>query len=101
MLDKYWSRLVSSWTDFDTYEIPEQPLGSPFVSSLPEIGLAIVNLDWIDCYDTIGHFPGWLPLRAIAYLATMILPRPLYSFRKRIGTRTIVIARKEQLANCN
>jgi SAM-dependent methyltransferase len=95
LLEKYWSRLISAWTDFDSYEIPEQPLGSSLVSSLPNIGLASVKMDWIDCYDTISHYPSWLPLRAIAYLATMFLPRPPYSLRQKIGTRIIVIARKE------
>ncbi len=97
VLEKYWSRLISAWTDFDSYEIPEQPLGSSFVKSFSHVGFDVVHQDWIDCYDTISHFPSWLPLRAVAYLTTMILPRPPYAFRKKVGTRTIVIARKKSI----
>ncbi len=94
ILEKYWRRIIGAWTDYDTYDIAEQPLGEAFVSGFRHLGLDVVLYDRIDCYDTISHYPNWLLLRLIAYTATTCLPRPPRGLRKRFGTRSIVIARK-------
>jgi SAM-dependent methyltransferase len=94
VLDKFWSSLIRTWTDFDSYDIPEQPLGSAFVYSLRNVGLDVLLFDWIDCYDTFSHFPGWLPLRAVSYIAASFLPRPPRGMRRRTGTRAVIVATK-------
>jgi len=94
LLEGYWKMLIAAHTDFAKYDIPEDELGEIFVSEINAVGLEMILFDWIDCYDTISHFPSWFPLRAIAYAATVCLPRlPLY-LRRKLGTRTLVITKK-------
>jgi len=102
ILERYWSRLITRWTDFDSYDIPEQHLGDSFIADLSSTGISTVLFDWIDCYDTISHFPSWLPLRLAAYVATACLPRPPRRLRRWISTRAIVIATKpDGVAKCS
>lgn len=94
LFEGYWRTLAKAFTDFDSYEIPEQELGDDLGNTMNEVGLEVCLRDWIDCYDTISRFPSWLPLKAVAYAATVVLPRPPLRLRRRCGIRALVIARK-------
>lgn len=93
ILRRWWERLIHRYTDFDRYNIPEQEVQGSLRDELSSAGLAPILFDWIDCYDTLSHFPRWMPLRIIAFTATAILPRPPLALRRKTGTRVMVIAR--------
>jgi SAM-dependent methyltransferase len=94
LLYSWWRRLISRFTDFDRYNIPELPIGATIATEVASQGLDLVLCDWIDCSDTLSHYPSWLPLRILAFAATTVLPRPPRRLRRTLGTRTLVIARK-------
>ena len=94
LLSLWWDRLNERWTDFPQYRIPEQDIEDALRSEMLELGHDVVLHDWIDCYDTLSHFPNWLPLRFAAFAATVALPRPPRFLRRKIGTRTLLIMKK-------
>ncbi len=94
VLRLWWDWLIATFSDFSRYDLPEQDLSASLVQEVSELELDVQLLDWIDCYDTLSHFPNWLPLRLIAFAATVLFPRPPGVLRKHFGTRTMLVARK-------
>ncbi len=58
LLDGVWGNLVSRFSDHDKYDIPEQFITPTIQGEMKSVGLEPVVLDWIDCYDTISHYPN-------------------------------------------
>ncbi len=95
VLDGWWSVLVTRFSDHDEYDIPEQRISAQQLSKeLESVGLSIELAEPIDAYDTISHYPFWLPLRATSYVASRVLPRPSQRIREKWGTRIMVVGRK-------
>ncbi len=94
ILNGYWTLLIRLFSDFESYDIPENDLREVIAGELGSAGLETVLYDWLDCYDTISHFPGWWPLRALAYGLTLLFPRPPAALRRKLGTRVVVVGRK-------
>ncbi|HXG00774.1 MAG TPA: class I SAM-dependent methyltransferase [Bacteroidota bacterium] len=93
-LRSWWNRLTARYSDFDEYDIPELPIDDTIAMEVTSQQLEITLVDYLDSYDTISHYPSWLPLRLLSYAATLLLPRPPAGIRKRLGTRIAVVARK-------
>ena len=97
VFEPIWSRLIGRYTEKMSYDIPEDALSAEqLVREMETVGLVTVYYDWIDTYDTISHYPSWIPLKVLNYIARIVLPRPPRSVRMRFGKRIVVIGRKIQ-----
>lgn len=94
LLSRWWDWLIERCTDFPLYHILEQDIEDALLGEMSELGHDVVLHDWIDCYDTMGHFPNWLPLRLVAFAATFALPRLPRCLRRKLGTRTLFVMKK-------
>jgi len=95
VLDPVWNALVRNLTDHDEYGIPEQCLTLDQLSGEMKVsGLAVITGEGIDVFDTICHYPTWLPLRVLAHVAHRTFPRPPQSVRRLFGTRLLVLGKK-------
>ncbi|MFI5135844.1 MAG: methyltransferase domain-containing protein [Chitinophagales bacterium] len=94
MLNRWWTFLISRFSDFDRYEIPEQKINDEIGKEMKEAGFTLEYTEWLDAYDTLSHFPNWKVLSMISYFLTLVLPRPPLPVRKKFGTRVMFIGRK-------
>ncbi|HLX12033.1 MAG TPA: class I SAM-dependent methyltransferase [Bacteroidota bacterium] len=94
-LAKWWETLASRFSDFDSYEIPEQPITADAIhSAMESAGLRDTAVHGIDAYNTFGHYPHWLPLRTVSYALRTLLPAPPESVQLRFGVRLLAIGKK-------
>ncbi|MBI4548797.1 MAG: class I SAM-dependent methyltransferase [Ignavibacteriae bacterium] len=90
-----WEFLASIFSDVKSYKIPEQVISINELSSeMQAVGVNIVWAGGIDVYQTICHYPNWLPLRAIVLLLRILLPMLSSKLREKFGVRILVIGRK-------
>ncbi|MFN0159059.1 MAG: class I SAM-dependent methyltransferase [Bacteroidota bacterium] len=94
LLYGWWEMLANRFASKSAYDIPESDL-TDVVQDLDSVGLELIREDWLDCYETICHYPSVMPLRAIAHIMATLMPRPPASMRKLMGVRTIILARKQ------
>ena len=95
-LARYWTALISRSSDFDSYGIPECAITPAEIKEeMEEAGLREVVVEGLDVYDTLSHYPEWLPLRLVSYAARMLLPMPSTSARRRFGVRLLALGTKE------
>ncbi|MEE9288674.1 MAG: class I SAM-dependent methyltransferase [Bacteroidota bacterium] len=95
ILDPLWGDLISRFSDHDEYDIPEQFKSTEQITKeMNSVGLHSATVEWIDVYDTISHYPYWVPLRLLSYLANVLLPWPPRFMRKKLATRILAIGSK-------
>ncbi|HET6274069.1 MAG TPA: class I SAM-dependent methyltransferase [Bacteroidota bacterium] len=94
VLESVWETMIGCTSDHDKYDIPEQNITPSILTEFHSVGLGPVLIDWIDCYDTISRYPSWLPLRTISFAANALLPRIPKRFRRKLGTRVLVVAQR-------
>ncbi len=94
LLYGWWEMLANRFAAKSAYDIPESDL-TDVVHDLDSVGLELVREDWLDCYETICHYPSVMPLRALAHIMATSLPRLPTRIRKHMGIRTIILGRKQ------